>query len=38
MDPAEALDDTVTWWGREKFWVGYLLGVLTAIGVVALAG
>lgn len=30
-DPAQALDDSLTWWDREKFKAGFLLGFLSAI-------
>jgi len=33
-NPAEVLDDTMTWWDCEKFKVGYLLGFLSALGLV----
>ena len=33
-DPAQALDDGLTWWDREKFKVGFFAGFVSAIFVV----
>lgn len=37
MDPAEAADAALSWWDREKFKVGYLLGFASAILLVWMA-
>jgi len=31
MDPAEGLDNAVSWWDREKFKVGIILGYAVAL-------
>ena len=31
-DPGQALDDGVTWWDAVKFKAGFLVGFVTAIG------
>lgn len=36
-DPADALDNTVSWWDDHKFMVGWLIGFLSALMLVWMA-
>lgn len=31
MDPAEALDNSLSWYDREKFKIGFFLGFVAAL-------
>ena len=37
MDPAEALDNGLSWWDREKFKIGFFLGFAAALFLVWMA-
>jgi len=36
-DPARAADEAISWWDREKFKIGFVLGFLTACWMVWVA-